>query len=63
MKNCIEVDLNGTVLRRDLDWQTILRQASAIRLVRDVDQAGLTLYEVDHSADGGTHRYLVVEYR
>jgi hypothetical protein len=63
VKNCVEVDVNGTVLRRDLDWQGILRQASAIRLVRDVDRAGLTLYEVDHTPDGATHRYLVVDYR
>jgi len=62
MKNCIEVDVNGTMLRRDLDWQDVLRRAAAVRLVRDVDRAGRTLYEVDHASDGEIHRYLVVDH-
>jgi hypothetical protein len=63
VKNCVEVDVNGTVLRRDLDWQDVLSQAAAIRLVLGVDRAGLTLYEVDHAPHGETHRYLAVDYR
>ncbi len=66
MSTCVQVEQDGGGLRpvgQERDWQTVLHQAAAIRLVRDVDRAGLSLYEIDHADDGGTRRYLVTDCR
>jgi hypothetical protein len=64
--DCVEVEDDSAGLRpvgREQSWQAVLDAASAVRLIRDTDRAGLSLYEIDHVDDGRTRRYLVAEGR
>ena len=65
-RDCVEVEEGGAGLcpvGREQSWQAVLDQAAAVRLMRDTDRAGLSLYETDDADDGRTRRYLVAGCR
>jgi hypothetical protein len=63
MTRCVEMAAaQGGGLREQgpaRDWQEVLDSAAAIRMVRDIDEAGVALYEVQHAT--GDRRLWLVE--
>jgi len=59
--DAVVYDLDGTLVRLDVDWGAVAEEAAAALSARGVDTAGMNLWDVLEAADDAGHRATVEE--